>query len=60
LTDDALWLVTNRSFERFRALLALAPSRVARFPLLPHAAAVLGVGEGDVVRAVPLSARDPI
>jgi arginine N-succinyltransferase len=60
LTDDALWLVTNRNFERFRALLALAPSRVARFPLLPHAAAVLGVGEGDVVRAVPLSARDPL
>ncbi len=32
LTDDVLWLVTNRSFERFRALLALAPSRIARFP----------------------------
>jgi arginine N-succinyltransferase len=58
LTDDVLWLVTNRSFERFRAVLAPAPTRIAQFPLLPHAAAMLGVGDGDTVRAVPVSPRD--
>jgi arginine N-succinyltransferase len=58
LTDEVLWLVANRSFERFRAVLAPAPARIARFPLLPHAAATLGVGDGDTVRAVPLSPRD--
>ncbi|HEV2976542.1 MAG TPA: arginine N-succinyltransferase [Casimicrobiaceae bacterium] len=60
LTDEVLWLVANRNFERFRAVLATAPARIARFPLLPHAAAVLAVGDGDAVRAVPLSARDPL
>ncbi len=59
LTDNVLWLVANRSFERFRAVLARAPARLARFPLLPHAAAILGINDGDAVRAVPLSARDP-
>jgi len=58
LTNDVLWLVVNRSFERFRAVLAPAPARVAQFPLLPHTAAALGVGDGDIVRAVPLSSRD--
>jgi arginine N-succinyltransferase len=58
LTDDVLWLVANRSFERFRAVVARAPARIARFPLLPHAAAILGVVDGDTVRAVPLSPRD--
>src|SRR5438477_2280373 len=58
LTNDVLWLVANRSFERFRAVLAPAPARVAQFPLLPHAAVALGVGDGDIVRAVPLSPRD--
>ncbi|HTS21997.1 MAG TPA: arginine N-succinyltransferase [Casimicrobiaceae bacterium] len=58
LTDEVVWLVANRSFEGFRALLAPAPARVASFPLLPHAAAVLGVAGGDEVRAVPLSPRD--
>jgi arginine N-succinyltransferase len=58
LTDDVVWLVANRSFERFRAVLAPAPARVARFPLLPHAAAILGISDGDSVRAVPLSGRD--
>ncbi|HEX8012869.1 MAG TPA: arginine N-succinyltransferase [Casimicrobiaceae bacterium] len=58
LTDDVVWLVASRNFERFRAILAPAPARVARFPLLPHAAGVLGVGAGDSVRAVPLSPRD--
>ncbi|HEX5865625.1 MAG TPA: arginine N-succinyltransferase [Casimicrobiaceae bacterium] len=58
LTDNVLWLVTNRSFERFRAGLASAPARIAQFPLLPHAAAALGVADGDSVRAVPLSPRD--
>jgi arginine N-succinyltransferase len=60
LTDEVLWLVANRSFERFRAALAWAPARIARFPLPPHAAAVLAVGDGDAVRAVPLSARDSL
>jgi arginine N-succinyltransferase len=57
LTDEVLWLVTNRGFERFRAVLAPAPARIALFPLLPHAAAMLGVVDGDTVRAVPLSPR---
>jgi arginine/ornithine N-succinyltransferase beta subunit len=55
--EDILWLVSNRGFERFRAMLAPAPARIAEFPLLPHAAAVLGVRDGDAVRAVPLSAQ---
>ena len=58
LTDDVLWLVANRKFEDFRALVAAGPSRVDRFPLLPYAAAALGVSEGDSVRAVPLAPRD--
>jgi arginine N-succinyltransferase len=58
LTDEVVWLVVNRSFERFRAILAPAPARIARFPLLPHAAVALGVSTGDTVRAVPLSPRD--
>jgi len=58
LTDDVPWLVSNRKFEDYRALVAAAPARVDRFPLLPYAAAALGVGEGDTVRAVPLSPRD--
>jgi len=58
LTDDALWLVGNRKFDSFRALVTAAPARVDRFPLLPYAAAALGVGEGDTVRAVPLAPRD--
>jgi len=58
LTDDVLWLVANRKFDGFRALVAAAPARVDRFPLLPYAAAALGVEEGDTVRAVPLAPRD--
>ncbi len=58
LTDDILWLVANRRFDDFRAILAHAPSRVDRFPLIPYAAARLGVGDGDTVRAVPLSPKD--
>lgn len=58
LTDDILWLVSNRRFEGFRALLAAAPARIDRFPLLPYAAEALAVTEGDSVRAVPLSSRD--
>ncbi len=52
------WLVSNRRFERYRALVVPAPVRPSRFPLLPWTAAQLGVGEGDSVRAVPLSPRD--
>jgi arginine N-succinyltransferase len=58
LRRDVVWLVTNRRFEGYRALLVQAPMRVDRFPLLPYAAAQLGVVEGDLVRAVPLSPRD--
>ncbi|MEP6997836.1 MAG: arginine N-succinyltransferase, partial [Betaproteobacteria bacterium] len=58
LSDDVLWLVASRNFARFRAILCPAPVRVAQFPLLPHAAEALGVGDGDTVRAVPLSPRD--
>jgi len=54
---DILWLVSSRSFERFRAMLAPAPARISEFPLLPHAAKALGVREGDTLRAVPLSPR---
>jgi arginine N-succinyltransferase len=58
LRRDVVWLVTNRRFEGYRALLVQAPTRVDRFPLLPYAAAQLGVVDGDLVRAVPLSPRD--
>ena len=55
LTDDILWLVSNREFTQFRALVLAAPPRVDRFPLRPYAAQALGVGEGDGVRVVPLA-----
>jgi len=58
LTDEVMWLVANRKFDGYRALVAAAPARVDRFPLLPYAATALGVGEGDSVRAVPLAPRD--
>jgi arginine N-succinyltransferase len=57
-TGDILWLVANRRFADFRVILAHAPSRVDRFPLLPYAAAALGVGAGETVRAVPLAPKD--
>ena len=58
LPDSVAWLVANRRFAGFRAILARAPARVDRFPLLPYAAARLGVGDGDTVRAVPLAPKD--
>ena len=58
LTDDVRWLVANRRFADFRVVLAHAPSRIDRFPLLPYAAEALGVADGDTVRAVPLSQKD--
>jgi arginine N-succinyltransferase len=58
LTDDVLWLVCNRKFADFRALVTAAPARIDRFPLLPYTAAALGVAEGDSVRAVPLAPAD--
>src|SRR5581483_2290529 len=57
-SQQVAWLVSNRQFERYRAAMAMAPARLSRFPLLPHAADALGVREGDTVRAVPLSPRD--
>jgi len=56
--DDIPWLVTNRRFEDFRAIIAPAPPRIDRFPLLPYAAKVLALSDGDRVRAVPLAPRD--
>ncbi|MGH8714651.1 MAG: arginine N-succinyltransferase [Casimicrobiaceae bacterium] len=58
LSDDVLWLVANRDFAGFRAVLCPAPARLAQFPLLPHAAEALGVVDGDSIRAVALSPRD--
>lgn len=58
LTDDIRWLVCNRSFAGFRAIVVAAPARADRFPLMPYAAAALQVGEGDLVRAVPLAPAD--
>ena len=58
LTDDILWLVCNRSFADFRAIVVAAPARADRFPLLPYAADALRVGEGDTVRAVPVAPSD--
>ena len=58
LTDDILWLVSNRRFADFRAIVASAPPRVDRFPLLPYAAEALNVRDGDSVRAVPLRTAD--
>jgi arginine/ornithine N-succinyltransferase beta subunit len=52
------WLVANRKFDAWRCILAAAPRRIDRFPLLPYAADALGIGEGELVRAVPLSPRD--
>ncbi|MCC7325207.1 MAG: arginine N-succinyltransferase [Burkholderiales bacterium] len=58
LTDDIPWLVGNRSFADFRAIVVVAPARVDRFPLKPYAADALRVAEGDPVRAVPLRPAD--
>jgi len=58
LPDDVHWLVANRRFGDFRAIVAMAPRRIDRFPLLPHVAQALGVGEGDTVRAVALAPAD--
>ena len=58
LTDNILWLVCNRRFVDYRALVVAAPPRIDRFPLFPYAAAALGVSEGDSVRAVALAPRD--
>jgi arginine N-succinyltransferase len=57
--DTVRWLVSNRKFADFRALVVAAPTRVGeRFTLLPYAARQLGIVEGDLVRAVPLRPRD--
>jgi len=52
------WLVANRKFQDYRAILATAPARIDRFPLRPYAAKALGVREGDSVRAVALRPAD--
>ena len=58
LTDDVLWLVCNRRFSDWRAIVARAPARSDRLSLMPYAADTIGVVEGDIIRAVPLSPRD--
>jgi arginine N-succinyltransferase len=58
LTDHVPWLVCNRKFAGWRALVTAAPPRVDRFPLLAYAAEALGLRDGDSVRAVPLAASD--
>ncbi len=58
LSRDVVWLVANRKFESYRALLVQAPARVDGFPLLPYVAEQLGIDKGDTIRAVPLSPRD--
>ncbi|MEP7206258.1 MAG: arginine N-succinyltransferase [Casimicrobiaceae bacterium] len=58
LAPQVPWLVSNRRFEGYRAIVAMAPPRLARFPLLPYAATLLGIGESDMVRAVQLAPRD--
>jgi arginine/ornithine N-succinyltransferase beta subunit len=58
VAPNGVWLVTKRLFESWRALLGQASARLDRFPLLPYAAAQLGVADGELVRAVPLSPRD--
>lgn len=58
LTDDVPWLIANRKFADWRAIVAPAPPRADRLALMPYAAQALGVRDGDIVRAVPLSARD--
>jgi arginine N-succinyltransferase len=55
LPEDIPWLVSNRRFEDFRTIIAPAPPRIDRFPLLPYAARALALSAGDTVRAVPLS-----
>jgi arginine N-succinyltransferase len=57
-SGEILWLVSNRRFAGYRALLAPAPARADVFPLSPGAAAQLGVAAGDSVRAVPLAPKD--
>ncbi len=58
LTDDILWLVCNRRFADFRAIVAAAPARADRFPLLPYAAErfAQSARRATMVRAVPDSA----
>ena len=59
LTDDILWLVCNRSFADFRAIVVAAPARADRFPLLPYAAPTrCASSRATLVRAVPLAPAD--
>jgi len=52
------WLVSNRRFTDFRAIVVQAPARAGVLPLTPPAARLLGVKDGDLVRAVPLEPAD--
>ena len=58
LKRDVAWLVTNRRFESYRAVLLQAPARLDPLTPRPYAAARLRVPPGGLVRAVPLSPRD--
>jgi arginine N-succinyltransferase len=58
--EDVVWLVSNRRYADFAALLCTAPRRPLQLALLPYQARTLGVRESDIVRAVPLSPRDRV
>ncbi|HVF65896.1 MAG TPA: arginine N-succinyltransferase [Casimicrobiaceae bacterium] len=55
--DDITWLVANRKFAQWRALLVSAPARGEHLMLTPSAAQALEIAEGDTVRAVALSPK---
>lgn len=52
------WLVSNRRFDGFRAIVTPAAPDSDTFPLTAEAAAALQVVAGDELRAVALSAAD--
>ncbi len=56
--SDAWWLVSNRRFEGYRAIVVAASPVDATLPLPTHAAAALEIDDGASVRAVPLSPAD--
>jgi arginine N-succinyltransferase len=59
LTDDILWLVCNRHFADYRAIVVAAPSRADRLPLLPYAADALR-GERRRLRCALVPVRPQI
>ncbi|MBS0321993.1 MAG: arginine N-succinyltransferase [Proteobacteria bacterium] len=58
VADDVLWLVSNRRFEGYRAIVVAASPVDGALPLPTHAAAALEIDDGASVRAVPLAPDD--